>query len=91
MSNFPPLLVSFLTSASFVIASFRRSEASLAFDLAVCFVATDGVLIGGVRENSLSVIVELCRGLEGLIGAAGRVEGREVYIPAGLSISHGWP
>ena len=83
----------FLTSASFVIASFRILEASLAFDLAVYFVATDGVLIGGVQENSLSAIVKLCRGLEGLIRAViraigGRIEGYKVYILAGLLISH---
>jgi NhaP-type Na+/H+ or K+/H+ antiporter len=62
MLNFPPLSVSFLTSASFAIALFRILEAALAFDFAVCFVATDRVLIGGVRENSLSTIVELCQG-----------------------------
>jgi hypothetical protein len=51
--------------------------------LAVYFVATDGVLIGGVQENSLSAIVKLCRGLEGLIRAViraigGRIEGYKV-------------
>jgi hypothetical protein len=46
----------------------------------------------GVWENSLSAIVELCRGLEGLAGAAGgRIEGREDYRFAALLISQGWP
>jgi hypothetical protein len=81
--------VSFLTSASFAIASFRILEASLAFDFAVCFVAIDGVLIGGVWENSLSIIVELCQSLEGLIRAVGiGIKGRKVCIPAGLAIYH---
>jgi hypothetical protein len=64
--------------------------AFLAFNLAIFFIINK-VLIYKVWVNLLFIIVELCRGLEGLDKAIEeRIKGREVFILTGLLISHEW-